>query len=45
MNGSFPIPSATDAPALRDAARALERLDARLVALCVEQVLHEAAQR
>jgi hypothetical protein len=35
----------TDTPALRGAASALERLDARLVALCVEQVLHEAAQR
>ncbi|WP_321799531.1 hypothetical protein [Caballeronia sp. J97] len=29
----------TDVPALRDAARALERLDATLVGLCVEHVL------
>jgi hypothetical protein len=29
----------TDTPALRDAALALERLDARLVGLCVEHVL------
>jgi hypothetical protein len=31
-----------DAPALRDAALALERLDARLVGLCVEHVLGSA---
>jgi hypothetical protein len=35
----------TDAPALRDAALALERLDARLVALGVEQALHASAAR
>jgi hypothetical protein len=34
----------TDTPALRDAALALERLDARLVGLCVEQVLHTAVR-
>ena len=35
----------TDAPALREAARALERLDATLVGLCVEHVLHKSAPR
>ncbi|SAK84576.1 hypothetical protein AWB79_05791 [Caballeronia hypogeia] len=34
---------ATDAPALRDAARELERLDATLVGLCVEHVMRANA--
>ncbi|BAN27093.1 hypothetical protein [Caballeronia insecticola] len=35
----------TDAPALQEAARALERLDATLVGLCVEHVLQTTAPR
>ncbi|MDR5781863.1 hypothetical protein QCE63_20900 [Caballeronia sp. LZ065] len=35
----------TDAAALREAARALERLDATLVGLCVEHVVRQTASR